>query len=463
MAYDVTSGSDVSSVYSSYPENSESGSPVSPQALVDAYTRDGVVDTSGLGAALAERAMADPAQSDAWTAEVLARVPESQRGAVADAFTAAAGQEGLAALTGTLDGQYALANVYAQAGPEAQATLQAVERGMGVCPALDFAGIYQTPVAGTADADRQALTLDLAQIGLALAGIVDPTPISDGVDGVISLFRGDWLGAGISVVSMVPYLGDLAKVGKLGRFAEAVTRAVDIARTDPGFAQQLRPILEGIRDAINAIPLDSLPSAVREPLERMKAKIDEFFSSASGRFPAFSDGARHVDPVTGKTVIDAAPGAPGSWNSSINRSLEADVIYRTDNGYLYHTDAQGRVSRVESDLVASVAPRNTYQQGVAGGADRLPDDQGGHLIASIFAGPGERINLVAMDGNLNQGVWRQMEASWQSALDSGRQVQVRVEPVYSSDSLRPSRFDVTYQISGEAPVTRTFQNAPGGQ
>ncbi|MFD0345731.1 hypothetical protein ACFQ0M_05840 [Kitasatospora aburaviensis] len=49
-------------------------------------------------------------------------------------------------------------------------------------------------------------------------GIFDPTPISDGASGVVSLFRGDWMGAGLSVAAMVPYVGDAAaKPAKLAK------------------------------------------------------------------------------------------------------------------------------------------------------------------------------------------------------------------------------------------------------
>ena len=41
-----------------------------------------------------------------------------------------------------------------------------------------------------------------------IAGIFDPTPISDGVSAGISLSDGDWAGAGLSVASMFPYVGD---------------------------------------------------------------------------------------------------------------------------------------------------------------------------------------------------------------------------------------------------------------
>ena len=133
--------------------------------------------------------------------------------------------------------------------------------------------------------EKTALILDLTQMALDIAGIIDPTPISDGVSGVISLFRGDWLGAGISVAAMIPYIGDLAKAGKLPKLLKSVERAVEIASKDAKFAERLRPVLEKLRTAIDAIPFDGLPGPIRKPLESMKNKIDEFFSASRKNEP----------------------------------------------------------------------------------------------------------------------------------------------------------------------------------
>lgn len=142
----------------------------------------------------------------------------------------------------------------------------------------------QVPPVAPSDADLQdekaSLILDLAQMALDIAGIVDPTPISDGVSGVMSLFRGDWLGAGISVASMIPYVGDLAKAGKLPKLLKTIERAIEIASKDAQFAEKLRPVLDQIKGALDAIPIDNLPKAIREPLEAMKHKIDDFFSAS---------------------------------------------------------------------------------------------------------------------------------------------------------------------------------------
>lgn len=46
---------------------------------------------------------------------------------------------------------------------------------------------------------------------------------------------------------------------------------------------------------------------------------------------------------------------------------------------------------------------SNYAQKVAESEDRLHDDEGGHLIASIFKGSGDLDNLVPMNSNLNKG------------------------------------------------------------
>ena len=55
------------------------------------------------------------------------------------------------------------------------------------------------------------MALDIAQGTLDAVGTLDPTPASDGANGVISALRGDPFGAGISALAMFPFLGDLAK------------------------------------------------------------------------------------------------------------------------------------------------------------------------------------------------------------------------------------------------------------
>jgi hypothetical protein len=47
-----------------------------------------------------------------------------------------------------------------------------------------------------------------------IAGMFDPTPVSDLVGALTAIWRFDWLSLGTSVLGMIPYLGDTGKLGK---------------------------------------------------------------------------------------------------------------------------------------------------------------------------------------------------------------------------------------------------------
>ncbi len=122
---------------------------------------------------------------------------------------------------------------------------------------------------------------------------------------------------------------------------------------------------------------------------------------------------------------------------------------------------------VSGTLDLTKQDRNTYQQTKAGKTagikDGVEDDEGGHLIASIFNGPGEQINYAAMDGNLNKGAWKKMENDWAKALRKipPEAVEVEIVAVYEGNSKRPSSFEVFYAIDGEE-YFRDFRNNAGG-
>ncbi|TRW18246.1 HNH endonuclease [Glacieibacterium frigidum] len=156
------------------------------------------------------------------------------------------------------------------------ARLTPVERGQ-LQSAIDsqLRAAAAPPPAADDGPSQASVALDLTQVALDIVGIVEPTPFADGSNTIISIGRGDWWGAGASLLGVVPYLGDAAKLGKLGKWADTVSNAAELAAKDVGFRKLVEPTLEKIRDAINAAPLDSLPSSVRNTLESMRTKIDE--------------------------------------------------------------------------------------------------------------------------------------------------------------------------------------------
>ncbi|MBW3775644.1 filamentous hemagglutinin N-terminal domain-containing protein [Aeromonas veronii] len=158
--------------------------------------------------------------------------------------------------------------------------------------------------------------------------------------------------------------------------------------------------------------------------------------------------------------VEVRSGGKGSWTKELNKP-EPNTIYKVDGNKVYQTDSLGRVEKVESSLSLTKNDRNTYQQCVTGKCG-ISGDEGGHLIASVFNGPGERLNLLPMNANLNKGAWKKMENAWASALKEGKSVSVKIEPIYNGSSVRPDRFTVRYSIGGDRPAIIDFKNSPGG-
>ncbi|MFV5173602.1 DNA/RNA non-specific endonuclease [Bacillus cereus] len=150
------------------------------------------------------------------------------------------------------------------------------------------------------------------------------------------------------------------------------------------------------------------------------------------------------------------------------KELAPNVRYITEDGYKYTTDELGRIVDVEAgELILQKGKRNKGMQVAAGREDRLPDDDGGHLIGTQFHGSGDIDNLIAQNRQINRsgGEWYNMEQEWANALGGKppKKVIVKIEPVYSGQSMRPNSFMVEYQIQGKKPVIREILNKAGGK
>lgn len=188
----------------------------------------------------------------------------------------------------------------------------AMDGTSGAQSANDNAGSLGAPAAPQGP-DPVQLGLDLTQMGLDIVGIFEPTPFADGSNALVSLGRsigsavsGEWgsagghlLNAGISTVGIVPGLGDLAKAGKIGKWAQTVADSVTAIAHNPALRETLEPGLRTIADAVDKIPksaLDALPADAKAAIESMKRQLDEFFGAGS------STGTRRVDDAAQQAV-----------------------------------------------------------------------------------------------------------------------------------------------------------------
>jgi hypothetical protein len=285
------------------------------------------------------------------------------------------------------------------------------------------------PAGATAKVDGAELALDITQMGLDIAGIFDPTPISDGASGVISLFRGDFLGAGISALSMVPYVGDAAKLGMLGRYAETLAKAVDAAKQSPEIAKAIAPAMEKLREAVGAVPLDKLPDSLRNAVEPLKTKLDDF--------------------------------ARVGVNQTTARVGKNDITW-TQNAAGETIGARATLNEVFPGAKRSSSEATAQGQAAARGID---GDVGGHIIGHRFTKDQGIQNMFPQNAQFNNSAFKKVENEWADWIKNGNSVEVEIQLLGGSKG-RPDMVSVEYTVKnakGEEvrTVAEVFDNEAG--
>lgn len=267
--------------------------------------------------------------------------------------------------------------------------------------------------------ELQELGLDLIQMAFDVAGIFDPTPISDGASGLMALARGQWLDAVISGASMIPYVGDLAKAGKLPKYLKSLERAIELARKSAKAADALLP---GLRKLKNA--LDLIPSGANKQIDKMRKVVTEFLQSHAA-----------------KEAVERLPDISKRFKFPHIRTV-------IRNGKEFRVkEASGRLGipgKVKSHRQAS----EKLQKKVSSGSG----DDAGHLIGDQFGAPPGTQNLSKADAPLHAenlsrqnwiqneggGTYHDLESRWSEQLQQGTGIEVRVRDYFPEGSNRPS-------------------------
>ncbi|EOO20509.1 DNA/RNA non-specific endonuclease [Bacillus cereus] len=306
------------------------------------------------------------------------------------------------------------------------------------------------------------------RVGNIIFGGLDAIPVVGAVGKGVKAFKGT---------------SELADLAKLLKFKEGM----------PGFNPNLgKNVVQSLKEnktlknALDAMKNTNIPVAVRVADTGMGVKLPYIESSTvgevAGKFSKASTAAKgEAYQLTkgsgGSGVSKEGSLAKGTGEGPVKvnygeqyarekrkKILKPDVEYTSKEGYTYTTDSQGRVASCEGSLQLGDGKRNNYAQRVIGGNDRLDDDDGGHLIATIFKGSGNMDNLVPMNSNLNRGEWKKLENEWANALNDGDKVRVKITPNYSGNSKRPDSFVIRYKIGDEDRWRlRNFDNVPGGK
>lgn len=245
---------------------------------------------------------------------------------------------------------------------------------------------------------NEALSSELAQTAVDVAGIVDPTPISDVIGTGMSLWRGDFIGAGLSLISIVPYAGDA--IGKTAKGARAarrmnelrqsitaaiarVARARDLARTNAAAAVRARRANEAARRAAEARTCRtcSAPSnrfGTRLPGDDKGAwageKGNSVFTPNGGGSPVrYTDGYPDFSPYSQQTVrIDMSQTGNRAADfrnadEAVRRQLNDPNWQRPDNMTWHH---------VEDGTTMQLVPSNVHDAAQhTGGVSIVTDPQ----------------------------------------------------------------------------------------
>lgn len=145
----------------------------------------------------------------------------------------------------------------------------------------------------------------------------------------------------------------------------------------------------------------------------------------------------------------------------IDGKLLSNNTYKL-NGNIYATDDKGRIISCDAKPVRTPEnPRDNKAQLEAGGENRKPNDQGGHIVGRDLNGDGGFGNLLVMDSKINQSDYKRMENDMKATLDEGKDVTMHTDVTYNGDSVRPDNITITTTADRKKSVYRFDNNLDG--
>lgn len=109
------------------------------------------------------------------------------------------------------------------------------------------------------------------QTALDAAGIIDPTPTSDLLSAANSIRRKDYIGAGLTLLGIVPYLGDA--VGKTAKGALIASRVARLKARLESALRALKAAEDAIRKAKNLTRAQKLLAHALSAVEKAAIKL----------------------------------------------------------------------------------------------------------------------------------------------------------------------------------------------
>ncbi|NEW02073.1 DNA/RNA non-specific endonuclease [Bacillus megaterium] len=134
-------------------------------------------------------------------------------------------------------------------------------------------------------------------------------------------------------------------------------------------------------------------------------------------------------------------------------ALKPNVKYKTgEYEYLYETDNTGRLKEFDAgDL--RLTERDSRLPHKSNTPGKETGDHAGHLAGDRFGGSPDLDNLVSQASDVNLSKYKKLENKWAKAIEKGKHVSVNVKINYEGNNVRPSSFDIEYEIQGRMSFT----------
>jgi hypothetical protein len=238
-------------------------------------------------------------------------------------------------------------------------------------------------------ATNKQLAADLAEASLDVVGIFDPTPTSDAISAGLAMSRGDYVSAGLSLISMVPGIGDAvakpikgtrlaARMSKLAKKIAALTaklKKIKAAREEAAAlvrAAREKAKRARIKDLVEDCPKLS-PFGTRTPKTGKWSKgrgnsawtpgpdtrgRDEILSVTKGKPIGFKDGYPDFSPYATHKVEITMTGNDAADFATANKAAR---LPETPEGFTWHHSEDGKTMQ----LVPSALNNNVPHSGGA--------------------------------------------------------------------------------------------------
>jgi hypothetical protein len=155
------------------------------------------------------------------------------------------------------------------------------------------------------------------QLVLDIAGIFDPTPISDGASVAVSLWRGQFVDALLGGASMIPYLGD------------AAAKPFKIARKYGPEAMKVLDGLNTLRKAKTADMMDALRKIEPAAIHRARSRAAEAVKKAQAKKRA----GCNTEECRKLRKSNMPSGDKGNWNPPNARDTgDGTYTFKDQNG-----------------------------------------------------------------------------------------------------------------------------------